>query len=59
MKNFYGEVFRGRGMHYSVKPFGSTDANSKGDARHSSHSRLGRVDMGCVFSSRQEGSTTS
>lgn len=37
--------FQRRGMHYSVKPFGSTDANSKGDARHSSHSRLGRVDI--------------
>ena len=30
-------------MHYSVKPFLSTDANSKSDARHSSHSCRGRV----------------
>lgn len=32
-------------MSYSVKPLRSTDANSKGDARHSSHSRRGRVDI--------------
>lgn len=36
--------FQRRGMHYSVKPFMSTDANSKGDARHSSRSCRGRVD---------------
>ena len=28
-------------MHYSVKPFLSTDANSKSDARHSCRGRVG------------------
>ena len=30
-------------MHHPVKPFLSTDANSKSDARHGSHSCRGRV----------------
>ena len=37
--------FQRRVMHYSVKPIMSTDANSKGDARHSSHSCRGRLDI--------------